>query len=67
MNIMNNEHNEEDNVVDSIDIKCINFNKFTGLHIKNTSIEGMITKYVCNAILHHVGMPWIICSKNEML
>ena len=27
----------------------------------------MITKFVLNAILHHVGMSWIICSNNEML
>ena len=27
----------------------------------------MITKFVLNEILHHVGMSWIICSNNEML
>ena len=26
----------------------------------------MITKYVLNAILHHVGMSWIISSNDEM-
>ena len=26
----------------------------------------MITKFVLNAILHHVGMLWIICSKKEI-
>ena len=26
----------------------------------------MIIKFVLNAILHHVGMSWIICYKNEM-
>ena len=26
----------------------------------------MITKFVFNAILHHVGMPWIICFNEEM-
>ena len=26
----------------------------------------MITKFVLNSILHHVGMSWIISSKNEM-
>ena len=26
----------------------------------------MITKYVLNAILHHVGMSWIICSNKKM-
>ena len=26
----------------------------------------MITKFVLNTILHHVGMSWIIFSNNEM-
>ena len=26
----------------------------------------MITKFLLNTILHHVGMSWIICSNNEM-
>ena len=26
----------------------------------------MITKFVLNEILHHVGMSWIIISNNEM-
>ena len=26
----------------------------------------MITKFVLNAILHHVGMLWIIISNNEI-
>ena len=26
----------------------------------------MITKFVLNSILHHVGMSWIISPKNEM-
>ena len=26
----------------------------------------MITKFVLNAILHHVGMSWIICSNNKV-
>ena len=26
----------------------------------------MITKYVLNAILHHVGISWIISSSNEI-
>ena len=47
-------------------INCINFNKNAGLCIKNRTIEGIITKFVLNSILHHVGMPWIICSNNKM-
>ena len=26
----------------------------------------MINKFLLNAILHHVGMLWIICSNNEV-
>ena len=39
-------HKEEVNIVDVIAIRCINFNKDTGLHIKFSKIEGMITKFV---------------------
>ena len=28
--------------------------------------DEFITKYVLNAMLHHVGMSWIISSKKEM-
>ena len=49
-------HNEEENVMYAIAINCGNFNKYTGLYQKNTKTEGMITKFVLDAILHHVGM-----------
>ena len=26
----------------------------------------MVTKFVLNSILHHLGMSWIICFNNEM-
>ena len=32
-------HNEEDNFVEAIDIKCINCNKDTSLYFKNTTNE----------------------------
>ena len=51
---------EEGNVVDIIAIKCINCNKGKCLYLRNKKIEEMITKYVLNAILHHVGNLWII-------
>ena len=53
---------EEGNVSDSIAIRCINCNKDTGLYLKDTPIEEMITKFVLNSILNHMGMSWIICS-----
>ena len=52
--------------LDIISIRCINFKKETGLYLQNSKFEEMITKFILNTILHHVGMPWIISSKYEM-
>ena len=57
-------HNEK---TDAIAIKYSNCNKETGPYLKDTLLEEMINKFVLNVILHHVGMSWIISSKNEML
>ena len=46
--------------MEAIAIKCSNCNKDTGLYLKDITIEEMITKFVLNEILHHVGMLWII-------
>ena len=58
---------EEGNVRHEIAIRCSNCTKHTGLHLKDTSIKEMTTKFVLNEILHHVVMSWIICSKKELL
>ena len=50
--------------LDVIVIRCINCKKETGLCLQNSTFEEMITKFVLNTILYHVGMSWIICSKN---
>ena len=42
--------------VEAIDIRCINCKKETGLYLRNSTFEEMITKFLLNAILHHVGM-----------
>ena len=52
--------------VEIITIRCINCKKETGLYLINSTFEEIITKFVLNAILHHVGMSWIICSNKEM-
>ena len=49
-----------------IAIRCINCKKETGLYLRNSTFEEIITKFVLNTILHHVGMSWIICSNAEM-
>ena len=59
--------NEEGSVVYSISIRCSNCNKETGLHLKDKKVEEMITKFVSNSILYHVGMLWIIFSNKKML
>ena len=55
--------------LDTVSLKCINCRKETGLKSK-TSFEEfydkIITPFVMNAMLHHVGMSWIIFSKKEM-
>ena len=51
--------------MDVIDIRCINCKKERGLSKKST-FEEMITKFVLNTILYHVGMSWIIRSNDKM-
>ena len=50
-----------------VGIKCRDCNKETGLYLKDTIIEEITTQFVLHKILHHLGMPMIICSNNEML
>ena len=50
--------------LDAVSLRCINCKRETGLFLKISSLvlDEMITKYVLNEILHHVGMSWIIIS-----
>ena len=57
---------ETEEKLDAIYIRCINCKKATGLFLRNSTFEEIITRFVSNAILHHVGMSWIISSNNEM-
>ena len=50
--------------LDAIAIRCINCKKETGLFLRNSTFEEMITKFVLNAIWHHVSMSWIISSND---
>ena len=49
---------------DVVYLRCIDCERKTGLFLKINSLvfDEMITKFVLNAILHHVGMSWIISS-----
>ena len=66
MRLLYYEHNEEDNVVEAIAIKCSNCHRSTVLHLKDKTFEEMITKSVLNSLLHNVGLSWIISSNNLM-
>ena len=56
----------EEEKLDVIAIRCINCKTETGLFLKNTTFEEIVTKFVLNAILYHVNMLWIISSNEEM-
>ena len=49
--------------LDSVSLMCINCKRETGLKSKSGFEEfygKIITPFVMNAMLHHVGMSWII-------
>ena len=52
--------------LEAIDIMCINCKKATGLLLRTSTFEEMITKFLLNAIFHHVGMLWITSPKDEI-
>ena len=55
--------------LDTLSLKCINCKRKTGLDPETTFTwvyYEIITKFVLNAMLHHVGMSWIISSNQEM-
>ena len=50
-------------------LKCVDCKKATGLNAETGFKEfydEVITQFLLNAMLHHVGMSWIISSKKEM-
>ena len=55
-------------ILDVVSLKCINCKREAGLHLKINSLifYEIITIYFFNAILHHVGISWIISSNKEM-
>ena len=52
--------------VEAIYIRCFNCKKEIGLYLATSTLEEMINNFLLNAILHHVGMLWIICSNKEL-
>ena len=58
-----------DKELDVFSKKCIHCKRETGLDSKTNftwEYDEIFTKFVLNAILHHVGMSWIISSDLEM-
>ena len=52
--------------LDVISIRCIYCKRETGLFLKNTTFDEIITIFVLNAILHHVDMSCISSSNKEI-
>ena len=62
-NIFNNDD------LDIVSLKCINCKKETGLNPETRFTwvyDQVITEFLLNAMLHHVGMSWIIISNKKM-
>ena len=52
--------------LDEVSLKCINCKRTTGLKKKSGFVEfndKIITPFLMNSMLHHVGMSWMISSK----
>ena len=54
--------------MDEVSLMCINCKRSTGLKPKSGKefYDKMITPFVMNSMLHHVGMSWMISSKKEI-
>ena len=58
--------NHDKEKLDVISIRCINCKRETGLYLKNTTFDEMITRFVLNKIFHQLGISWIISPNEEM-
>ena len=59
----------KEEMLDFVYLKCINYKRETGLYSETSFswvFDEVITKFVLNEILHHVGMSWIISPNKEM-
>ena len=54
----------KEGILDVVPLKCINRKRETGLDsiINLWVFDEVITKFVLNEILYHVGLSWIIIS-----
>ena len=68
MRLWYDKENIEENVVDIIYIRCSNCGKTTVSYVKSSNIDykDIITKFVFNTVLHHVGMSCIIETNQQL-
>ena len=52
--------------MESIAIKFNNCDRSTGLILKVKTVKEMITRFVLNTVLNHVGLSWIISSSKKI-
>ena len=59
---------DDQNYVKIIAIRCSNCVKETGLSMNNmnTKYKYIVTLFVLNTLLHHVGMSWIIITHDKL-
>ena len=63
MSSLLHEHNED--VVKAIDIQCSNFYRNTCLHLKDKTVEEIITTFLLKSVLQNVVLSWIISSNKQ--
>ena len=51
---------DDRDILEAVDIMCIHCNKERGLYLGTSTLQVIINIFLLNAILHHVGMLWII-------
>ena len=54
MRLWYDNENIEGNAVDNIGIMCSNCGRTTGLSVKNTNDQEMVTKFVLSIVFYHV-------------
>ena len=52
--------------VEDIVIRCINCEKINRFIFKKFTFKEMIANFLLDAIFHHAGMSWIICSNEKL-
>ena len=64
----NSREDEIKQTVVKVDVRCTNRGKETMINVDNinTTYQDIITNFVFNKLLHHVGMIWIIENHDQI-